>query len=248
MIYQTAGWELNSRGLISINAGLDGYFVCCSTVMQGNLAPGAGNENRSNWLNQLDVPLKSFAAGRQIHGSQIFYNKKRKSQSDNIPDGGRLLDGYDGIINDPDGVSGVFTADCLPLFMYDVQTGLSASIHSGWRGTKDGIASKAVRVMAALGASVDRMKVITGPSMLSCCYQVGHEFKSWADSKTLSMRHGNLYFDNQAAVFLQLQNEGIDPANIFASRYCTGCNSHLFYSWRRSGVKAGRQFSIILKK
>ena len=52
---------------------------------------------------------------------------------------------------------------------------MAAIVHAGWRGTVKKIASKAVEKMVNLGAQREKMTALFGPSIRSCCYEVGEE-------------------------------------------------------------------------
>ena len=61
---------------------------------------------------------------------------------------------YDGIVHEGDAIitdkakvaAGVFTADCVPVIIYDIELKVSAAIHSGWRGTYNQIVSKTIEI------------------------------------------------------------------------------------------------------
>jgi YfiH family protein len=146
---------------------------------------------------------------------------------------------------------GVITADCLPIIIYDQKNHAAASIHAGWRGTVARIVQKAViKMQEEIGSRNEDLQMFFGPSGKSCCYQVTGEFLehlksfSYADS-TIKKNNNALYFDVPQLNVLQLQEIGVDPAQISQEyNLCTICD-HLFYSYRRQRVSAGRQMSII---
>ena len=64
----------------------------------------------------------------------------------------------DGLITDEPGLClTVFSADCVPVLLYDPVRGCAAAVHSGWRGTAQAIAARAaeqmVRTTAAAGST-----------------------------------------------------------------------------------------------
>src|SRR6185369_4792699 len=83
----------------------------------------------------------------------------------------------DALITDDPGVAlGVFVADCIPALIVDPRTGAVAAAHAGWRGTIAGVLPAAVRALVhELGARPDDLRVVLGPAIGSCCFEVGAE-------------------------------------------------------------------------
>src|ERR1700735_3677963 len=83
----------------------------------------------------------------------------------------------DALISKEIGVTvGIRTADCVPILLADPSTGAVAAIHAGWRGTAAGIAAAAVHSLVSEWQIDPRnLRAAIGPSIGSCCYQVGPE-------------------------------------------------------------------------
>jgi copper oxidase (laccase) domain-containing protein len=109
----------------------------------------------------------------------------------------------------------VFTADCLGVALVS-PAGPRALVHSGWRGTREGIVVRAVAALAEQGAAADALIAICGPSAPACCYRVGEEFRRYFADRFFQERDGALFFDNQGAVREQLLGAGL-AARIFSS-------------------------------
>jgi YfiH family protein len=68
----------------------------------------------------------------------------------------------------------VTVADCLPVYLYDTESGGFGMLHSGWKGT--GIVMTALRLMAEhWSTQAQRVAAVLGPCIRSCCYQVDAE-------------------------------------------------------------------------
>jgi YfiH family protein len=145
---------------------------------------------------------------------------------------------------------GVLTADCLPLVLAARDTGMFSVIHAGWQGTLLGIAVRAVQELAAAGAVPGDMMAVLGPSIGSCCYQVGDEVygafeHKWRGRLGEAFRRTDpWHLDLQKANRLQLQDAGIRGENIAAVGLCTCCRRDLFFSHRRDGVRTGRMLAF----
>ena len=117
--------------------------------------------------------------------------------------------------------------------------------HAGWRGTYKAIAAKTVQKMQEKYASQPSdLKVVLGPGIRECCYQVGEEFRDYFPSHVKD-REGHLYVDVIGANRDQLLQAGVRQENIFDSGICTCCNKN-YFSFRRDGAKAGRMISLMM--
>ena len=102
--------------------------------------------------------------------------------------------------------------------------------------------------------SVDptQLWVALGPSIGSCCYQVGREvgeplFERWGDGRSTTWkRHGEKgYLDLRAINRTQFIQAGVPDEQILNVGACTYCHPDEFTSYRREGSRAGRQLSVI---
>lgn len=149
-------------------------------------------------------------------------------------------------------VIGVRTADCVPLLLYDVSKRAIASVHAGWKGTAKGITIKTVNIFVReFGSSFNDIKIMIGPSIRGCCYEVGKEVRSELmrtkgvtipDDALLNPRCVDLPRLN----IMQALSLGVPERNIWDAKECTRCQPEKFFSYRYSGRSAGRQGGFIL--
>jgi YfiH family protein len=67
-----------------------------------------------------------------------------------------------------------FSADCVPLLFFGEDEGDPiAAVHSGWRGSAQGVAAA---TMALLDVAPERLHVVMGPCILGCCFAVRDDF------------------------------------------------------------------------
>ena len=107
----------------------------------------------------------------QVHGTDVVVIRDPKS----LP--GRDTSG-DVLISIQPGVAiGIRAADCVPLLIADRATGAVAAVHAGWRGTAGGVsvARRFERSEREFGSRPADLVVALGPSIGSCCYEVGSE-------------------------------------------------------------------------
>jgi YfiH family protein len=68
---------------------------------------------------------------------------------------------------------GVFTADCLPLLLFDPVQRAVGIVHAGWRGTAKAICQKTVEKMKEVFQSrASTLLAALGPCIGPCCYEV----------------------------------------------------------------------------
>ena len=62
---------------------------------------------------------------------------------------------------------------CMPIYIYDKVTNYYGLIHSGWRGTKDKIISKALDYFIdEFNSFYSDIFIVIGPHIQKCCYEV----------------------------------------------------------------------------
>ena len=157
----------------------------------------------------------------------------------------------DGLITDKKGIGiGVFTADCVPVLIYDEKRKVIAAVHSGWKGTVKKIAAKAVkRMMEEYECCLENMSVFIGPHNRSCCYEVGQEVAdefikdaAYLGLELVADRKLNL----EKCIKQQLLICGIKKENIQSAGVCTFCsNEYKLHSYRKDKEASGRMFSFI---
>lgn len=132
----------------------------------------------------------------------------------------------------PDVELSVFTADCLPILFYTSNPdGPIGVVHSGWRGALKGIAKEMLTVFGE-----NKPKVIFGPCILQCCFEVKEDFvealkkDGYEISAYVAKRDGKMFFDLPRFVHeTQLHGVEIDTAPM----RCTHCSEPQLPSYRR---------------
>jgi len=187
----------------------------------------------------VDVPMVFWR--KQVHGDGILTAQGGAGASKGCPDA-------DAYITDEKGLPiAIRTADCVPVLIFDPNRRVIGLAHAGWRGTYKSIAAKTVQQMQIKYASVpSELKVVLGPSIRQCCYQVGEEFRDYFPSHVKD-RGGYLYADVVNANRDQLLQAGVRQENIFDSGICTCCDKG-YFSFRRDGGKAGRMITLMMLK
>src|SRR3569832_1561148 len=104
---------------------------------------------------------------KQVHGTVIH---------DALPENAGL-EGDGWLIFKAGVTAAVYTADCVPLFLWSDDGRAAGVFHAGWRGTEKKMAQAAVAAFKErLGVPASRLNAATGAHIMSCCFKVGEEF------------------------------------------------------------------------
>ena len=128
----------------------------------------------------------------------------------------------------------VLTADCIPVVLG--ADGAVAALHAGWRGLADGVLEEGVRALRDVGRRGEVVAIV-GPCAGACCYEVGEEVHTAFGG---ARRKGRL-IDLRAIAHERLLAAGV--AEVRDVQACTICDE-CYFSYRREGLRAGRQAGI----
>ena len=163
----------------------------------------------------------------------------------------------------------IYTADCIPILIADIERRNIAACHCGLKGIKNQIISKTLKRLEEIGSQKNNLIIAMGPSIKGDKYQVD---KSYVEDLSIQLNgknfvknslyinqikeeemiqlfkedsnHNKILIDIQAAAILQLFKEGIKRYQINLNRICTYSNPKLFNSYRRDKSNS-RQWSCI---
>ena len=195
-------------------------------------------------LTQQTHSINVRRVGRDDRGKGIFRER-------DYTDVDALMTNEEGVILT------AFSADCVPILIYDKGQRVIASCHSGWRGTHGRILAEVIKAMEEeFSSKPEEIYIAIGPSICKSCYEVssdvGEAFleafpilddKSASPVERVSKEkfHIDLWELNRIIALECF----IPPENISISGYCTMENPDLFFSHRYSQGKRGVQGSFI---
>lgn len=191
--------------------------------------------DRIEFAKILKLDHKNIVIPEQIHSNKVVYCTKA----------GNII-GTDGIItNKKDLTLSIQVADCIPIYLYDDQNQNIGLVHAGWRGVTSGIIDKSIEKMKELNSKSIDIKVLLGPSIRQCCFEIGPEVGKLFNGKFQKIGKGNRpHLDLQSIVIDKLINMNIQYKNIIDIKKCTCC-SEKYHSFRRDGDKAGRMIAMM---
>ncbi len=192
-------------------------------------------------LAELEVATEPVAFLKQVHGADVI-----AAERDGLAGRGDVL-----TTGRPGLPLAIFTADCLPIVLYDAVKGRLAMAHSGWRGTARAAAAAAAGALVATGGDPATFVGAIGPSIGPCCYEVDRpvierleagfpdRWRGWVREAGPGKWMLDLWRANEE----QLEAAGLDPARIDNPHLCTACRDDLFFSYRR-GRGRGRLVAV----
>lgn len=173
----------------------------------------------------------------QIHGNKIAFLEQPLSNLPSLElNNGRkvyyhIFPSTDGIITTlSNAFIVIFTADCIPLFVYDEEEMVFGLVHAGRKGIELGIIDNLIEILAKNSQNIAKFKFVIGPHICPKCYIVDGKEYSLTDK-----------------IINQLLKLGVNKGNVTSSPFCTCHNSEYFYSYRKDKTEC-RNISVILPK
>ena len=221
------------------------------TPFKGDTAENVA-ENRRRFLQAIGAERTTIVTGRQTHSTDRSFIRSLDHASG-------FQGACDGLVTRSSNLLlGVQTADCLPILIADVDSGVMAAIHAGWRGTAGRIAERTLAdMMLQHGVNPRACIAALGPAACGACYEIGEdvierfktEFRYWRSLFSNFKDGGKAHLDVRAANVQQLLFCGVPEDSIYTADYCTMHQNELFFSHRREGRQsaygAGRLLSVI---
>ncbi|MFY4782115.1 peptidoglycan editing factor PgeF [Aliarcobacter butzleri] len=218
------------------------YFFSDKT--DGNLAYHVGDikenvdKNRQKLALKYDYKNEDLCYMNQIHSANVVV------VDENSP---KYIDNCDALITKTKNLPlMVMVADCIPILMFDEVKGVIAAIHAGRNSTFLKISEITAKEMIEnFSCKTENIKVIMGPSIQKCCYEVNDELKNIVEKSFGKEFVVGNNIDLQGINKKLLKNLGIE--NIKISSICTKCSNKPFFSYRKE-KNTGRFAGVITFK
>ncbi|HPT68801.1 MAG TPA: peptidoglycan editing factor PgeF [Syntrophomonas sp.] len=208
--------------------------------------------NREKFLANVRLELGQAVCCRQVHGDRIIrVDKQHQGRGVHLYD--TSLPDYDGLVTNQPGVALLsFYADCVPVYLFDPDKRAIGMVHSGWKGTMQRIAEKAVTVMQKeYGSQAGDLWAAIGPGIGDCCFEISPvladevkiNFPDYED--IINFESGRFCWNLTSTIRQILLQAGINSNNISICSLCTACNPDLFFSYRRDKGMTGRMGALL---
>ncbi len=191
----------------------------------------------------LGFDMNRLSVTKQIHKTKSAYIASPVLRSE----------GCDALITDKPGIPLMsYSADCVPILLYDKKNKAAATIHSGWRGTAAKTTASVIRDMKKqFGTKAEDLIAAIGPSIGACCFEIQKdavsEFEKNFESIGFIKREADgVHYkaDLWEAVRLTLTEVGVPDFSIDLAAECSCCND-LYFSCRRQKGKFGAMGAFI---
>ena len=255
---------LYADGIEAAGGAVHGFSTRKGGVSQGIFAslnlgltrgddPEHVRENYRRFLSAVGTMDKTtFAMCNQVHGDTVRAITTADVKSDLY---GKLHYEADGMRTAIPGVAlVVFSADCIPVLLYDPVRRVIAALHSGWRGTAAGIVTRAVeRMEEVYGCGPENFVGAIGPVIGPCCFE-SHEYvpicmMAAVASPALPFikikENGKFSVDLKGINAKRLELAGLEPDHIAVCGDCTACMEAKYWSHRRQGAERGSMAAVI---
>ena len=258
--------EMSYKELMYMKAPTIAYNHCFTSRLGGvssgyleslNLGENRGDdeenvrENYRRVLEAMGLPEQNLCFTKQVHGREVRVVTDADRRELFTP----FKYEADGIVtNVPNLPLICFTADCVPVLLCDIEAGVAAAVHCGWRSTVADILGNAVDKMIGLGALPESICAGIGPAIDMCCFETGPEVPegiekllgSDAAGTSFPIGGGKYMVDLKEANRRRLLQLGLSDKNISVSDECTFCNSERYWSHRQTGGERGSQAALIV--
>ncbi len=192
----------------------------------------------------LELDVNTRVKPLQKHTSNIrCINKVMRSEE---------LQSIDGLLTDQKGITLCTTnADCNLILFYDPVKKVIGNIHSGWRGTFQKIAERAVdKMINYYRCNPEDIYVFFSPSIRKCHFEVDIPVKELCESifkytgrleefieKGRLLEDGTQKYNIDTTMInkIMLTEKGIKEENIYDSGLCSVCHSDKINSFRADG-------------
>jgi len=208
---------------------------------------------------------------RQVHGNTVLTPSEIENTVDSLPNEEEQEQPKapaDGILTEqPHQAVWVCTADCTPVLIGDIQTGQTAAVHAGWRGTATQIVPKTIARFLDSGSSLQNLRIAMGPAIAGEVYQVSETvatevgasiFPTDTTKSILAVlqelpnspilddpQPERVRLDVRRVNELQLEQLGVSPEQIAIAPHCTFQEPEYFFSYRRNQLKKVQWSGIV---
>ena len=215
-------------------------------------------------FNSLGMDYNNLIKPIFTHSSNVKVITNKENQ--NAPDfENESLNEVDGLITEKRNIILAATnADCIIILLYDKTKNIIGNVHSGWRGTLNGIIKEEISKMKGVfGCNPSDIICAICPSIRKCHFEVDEDVMEMFKEK---YRYTNMldeiiykknkknnkqkyYIDTVLINKILMEEMGIKDENVVDSNICSMCNPDILHSSRvETQEKYGVNVSLIYIK
>lgn len=215
----------------------------------------AARHNRQQLARHLALPLTRWCVANQTHSARCTAVQNK--------DAGRGGECIETALPQCDALYtkerklliGVFSADCVPILLYDAYSATIAAIHAGWPGTVKQITAYTIqRLIETEQLCPSSTQVWIGPCIHQSSFAVRLDVIAQIQALPFDTAPYLSWLSNEQALadnvglnIAMLTRAGIPLKQIYVAPYDTYADGEDFFSYRRDQTK-GRHFSFLYLK
>ncbi|MCI8869059.1 MAG: peptidoglycan editing factor PgeF [Lawsonibacter sp.] len=195
----------------------------------------------------------ALVKNRQVHGDRVRAVTRADIMAS--PDAPGVFEA-DALVTDVPGVClTVFSADCIPVLLFDPVRRAAGAAHAGWRGSALGVAARtAEELCTRWGCAPEDILAAVGPGISACCFETRADVPqalrrglgAEAEDCIRPLPGGDKFsVDLKRANVRWLLRAGLRPEHIAVCSACTACSGEEFWSHRRLGERRGSMAAVI---
>ena len=254
---------LSADGLLAAGGVAHGFSTRLGGVSEGifaslNLGTARGDdpervrENYRRFCAAIGTDVNQLVTTSQVHGDVIRTATASDIKTDLFAPNEYECDGL--ITNEPGLALTIYTADCIPILLYDPVKRVIAAVHAGWRGTAQDITGKAVRKMQQdYGCRPEDILAAIGPGISQCCFETHADVPdAMVDAlgalikpHILCLENGKFKVDLKGINVTLLTRTGVSLDHVDVSTDCTACLHKTYWSHRVTQGQRGSQAAMI---
>ena len=230
----------------------EGYLAALNMgVSRGDSAENL-RENYRIVCNSLGLMSENTVFFKQTHSDKVRKVTAADAGFGLFRDSEESFDAL--VTNEPEIALCVFSADCVPILLYDPVNAAVGAVHAGWRGTAGAAVSKALGLMKKeYGTKPENVQAAIGAAIGPCCFETDDDVP-YALTEAMGLaahirmsRAGK----NRWRVDLKnlnrdwLINDGVPDVNIAVSHQCTACLPDVYWSHRGMKAERGAQCAVV---
>lgn len=185
--------------------------------------------NRERLARGLGLPVQRLIWMEQVHGRTVTVVDGPQRQP--VPASDAV------VTTQPWLAVAALVADCVPVLLADPVGKVVAAVHAGRVGARAGVLPATLQAMRGLGARIDKLEALLGPSACGQCYEVPNQMQADVEAhlpgSACRTRQGTAGLDLRAGLWRQLASAGV--ARIGVDPRCT-MEDPTLYSYRRDGI------------
>lgn len=218
-------------------------FLNCSYSSGDNRKLVTANINTAK--KKLGLEDSKIKLIRQIHSNKVEIIDQKNFNEKIVADGS--------ITKNKNIALAIMTADCAPIFIFDLDCSFVCCLHIGWKGCLNNIVKIAVNIFAKITSQ--ELIAIIGPCLSKENFEVEEKFKDvfitqdlhYENFFTIKSNQQKPHFDMRGLINHQLRSCSVHKiSNVDIDTYS---NEHLFFSHRRSShlcsLPTGRLINLI---